>query len=191
MRFRYFKIKSLFLSKLFKNCESAHFGKIVELKGAENISIGNNSVFGDYLYLTAWKEYKYFNDSNEITIQRFTPTLSIGANCVFGSYNHISCINEITIGDNILTGKWVTIVDNSHGDTDIKSLKIPPKFRKLISKGGVKIGDNVWIGDKATILPNVTIGDGAVIAANSVVTCNVPAYCVIAGAPAKIIKHYN
>ena len=50
------------------------------------------------------------------------------------------------------------------------------------------IGDNVWIGDKATILPGVTIGEGAIIAANAVVTKNVPAFSVAAGNPAKIIK---
>ena len=52
----------------------------------------------------------------------------------------------------------------------------------------LKIGNNVWIGDKATILPDVTIGDGAVIAANSVVTKDVPAYNVVAGNPAKVVK---
>ena len=50
------------------------------------------------------------------------------------------------------------------------------------------IGDNVWIGDKATVLPGVTIGDGAVIAANAVVTKDVPAFTVVAGNPARIIK---
>lgn len=58
----------------------------------------------------------------------------------------------------------------------------------LFSKGDVTIGDNVWIGDKATVLPGVTIGDGAVIAANTVVTHDVPAYSVVGGNPARIIK---
>ena len=64
-------------------------------------------------------------------------------------------------------------------------------MRPVVSKGSVIIGNNVWIGDKATILPNVTIGDGAVIAANSVVTKDVPAYSVVAGNPAKVIKENN
>lgn len=85
----------------------------------------------------------------------------------------------------------MTITDNSHGNTDIDNLKLKPIDRKIFSKGPVIIGNNVWIGDKATILPNVTIGDGAVIAANAVVTKDVPAYCVAAGNPAKIIKKAN
>lgn len=55
-------------------------------------------------------------------------------------------------------------------------------------KGPVKIGDNVWIGDRATILSGVTIGEGAIIAANAVLTHDVPAYTVVGGVPAKVIK---
>ncbi|MBQ4055965.1 MAG: hypothetical protein IJD32_02545 [Bacteroidaceae bacterium] len=64
----------------------------------------------------------------------------------------------------------------------------PPRLRNVTSKGTIVIKDNVWIGDKATILPNVTIGEGAVIAANSVITKDVPPYSVAAGNPAIIIK---
>ena len=60
--------------------------------------------------------------------------------------------------------------------------------REIISKGPVKIGRNVWIGDKTTILGGVSIGDGAIVAANSVVTKDVPPFCVVAGVPARIIK---
>ena len=65
-----------------------------------------------------------------------------------------------------------------------------PLKRPIVSKGPVRIGDNVWIGDKATILPNVSIGNGAIIAANAVVTKDVPPYSVAAGNPAKIIKTF-
>ena len=52
----------------------------------------------------------------------------------------------------------------------------------------VKLGKNVWVGAHATILPGVTVGDNAVIAAGAVVTKDVPAYCVAAGVPARVIK---
>lgn len=60
----------------------------------------------------------------------------------------------------------------------------------LISRGEkyITIGDNVWIGSKVTICPNVHIGNGAIIAANSVVTHDVPAFSMVAGVPAKIVK---
>ena len=116
------------------------------------------------------------------------PEIIIGEHCKFGAYNHITSVNRIVIGNNVLTGKWVTITDNSHGDTDIDTLKVHPAERPLLSKGPVVIGNDVWIGDKATILPGVTIGDGTVVAANSVVTKDLPAYCVAVGNPAKIMK---
>ena len=82
----------------------------------------------------------------------------------------------------------MTITDNSHGDTSIDIRSYPPISRPLVSKGKVVIGENVWIGDKATILPGVSIGDGAVIGANAVVTKDVPPYSVVVGNPAKIIN---
>ena len=57
-----------------------------------------------------------------------------------------------------------------------------------MSKGEIIIGDNVWLGDRTVILSGVHIGDGAVIAANAVVTHDVPAYSVVGGVPAKKIR---
>jgi len=159
------------------------FGKISEIRGQEYISIGENSSFGDYLSINAWDSFQ-----TEDGLQEFNPSISIGDGCWLGQYAHITCINNIRIGNNVLTGRNVTITDNSHGDTDLQTLRIPPIKRRLVSKGPVLIGNDVWIGDKVTILPGVSIGDGAIIAANSVVTKDVPAYCVAAGNPARIIK---
>ena len=164
----------------FKSCPtSVRFGKIGYLHDMENISIGENCGFADFIFLTAWKEYQG---------EHFTPELTIGNNGSFGAFNHITCSNKVQIADNCLTGKWVTISDNNHGTTDFDTLHEAPIKRKLYTKGPVIIGNNVWIGDKATILGGVTIGDGAVIAANSVVTKDVPAYSVVGGNPARVIK---
>lgn len=164
------------MAEVGKGC---FFHSVAQLHNPKYIHIGNNNVFGRDLYLTAWGGYK-----NE-------PSLFIGNNCSFGAYNHITCANSIKIGDSLLTGKLVTITDNSHGETDKATLEMRPQKRPITSKGPVTIGNNVWIGDKATILPGVTIGDGAVIAANAVVTKDVPAYCVAGGNPAKIIKNLD
>lgn len=152
------------------------------IKGFEYIKIGEKTSFGKYAVITAWNKYKS---------QQCAPDVLIGKRCSFGDYVHITAMNRIEIGDDVLTGRWVTITDNSHGDTDYSTLQMTPVSRPLISKGPVLIGNKVWIGDKVTILPGVTIGDGAVIAANAVVTKGIPAYSVAVGNPAKVIKQHK
>ena len=151
----------------------------ITIIGEQFISIGDNSHIGNGCILTAWE---HTADGG-----KHSPNIIIGVNASIGEYNHVTSTNMVNIGDNLLTGRWVTITDNSHGLTDIDSLRLPPLMRPIVSKNPVIIGNNVWIGDKATILPGVTIGDGAIIAANAVVTKNVPAYSVVGGNPAKVI----
>ena len=166
----------------FKQTGDISIEKGLRLVGGKSIIIGNKTGFGKNGILQAWHSYKG---------DLFTPSLIIGDNCWIGDYFNISAINSITVGNGVLMGRWVTILDNAHGKTDYTSLKVPPCERRLYTKSDVKIDNNVWIGDKVTILPGVHIGEGAVIGANSVVTKDIPAYSVAAGIPAKVIKVYG
>ena len=65
-----------------------------------------------------------------------------------------------------------------------------PSLEDLPLKGDTVVGNDVWIGQNVTVMPGVHIGDGAIIAANSVVTKDVPPYSVVGGIPAKIL-HIN
>lgn len=147
--------------------------------GQDKIVVRNNVYIGSGTSLTA-----FCNDGdNERT------KITIGSGCMIGADCHITAINGITIGDGLLTGKSVLISDNSHGNpSDYRQLSLPPYSRTLHSKGTITIGNNVWIGEKAAILGGVTIGDGAVIGANAVVTHDVPPYSIAAGCPAVILK---
>lgn len=116
------------------------------------------------------------------------PDMQIGNNVSLGEYSHITCARRVVVGNGVLTGRYVLITDNAHGDSSMETLQIPPLVRSVCSKGEVVIGNNVWIGDKATILPGVHIGEGCIIGANSVVTKDIPAYCIVGGNPAKILK---
>lgn len=159
--------------------EGIYFQGQLDIHNPQYISIDDNTTFGKYCIISAWNKYANID---------LTPNISIGKRCQFGDWNHITAMNCIHIGNDVLTGRWVTITDNSHGECTFNDMKKPPITRPLYSKGSVNICDKVWIGDKATILPGVMIGEGAIVAANSVVTKNVPAYTVVAGNPAVIIK---
>ena len=167
------------LLHFLKSKTYVHFQSPVDLIGGENIIVGNNTYFGHHLVLNAWEWNQKIKKK---------PFISIGNGCSFQPYNHISCINRIEIGNGVLTGRWVTICDNNHGDTTLESMELPPLKRPMTSNGPIIIEDNVWIGDKVTVLGGVTIGRNAIIGSNSVVTKNIPPYCVAAGIPAKVIK---
>lgn len=145
-----------------------------QLRGLEYIQVGDGTVFEKDLQLTATVSSSQ------------TPCLSIGNHCLIRRGAHITVSNKITIGNHLLTGTNVLITDNSHGLTEPEHLRIPPIEREIVSKGAVTIGNNVWLGNNVCVLPGVEIGDGAVIGANSVVTCNIPAYSVAVGIPAKV-----
>lgn len=151
----------------------------IVLHNANKICIGENTIFHKGMYLTA-----YDNGFDRKNVQ-----IKIGNNCDFGEYNQITSFDSICIGDGLLTGKFVIISDNSHGNNhNTMEFDIPPSKRPLNTKGGVKIGNNVWIGDKATILSGISIGNGAIIGANSVVNRDVPAYAIAVGIPVRIIE---
>lgn len=174
------RLYSLWLSNSIKKIDiTSKIGCDCLLIGGEYITIGKNTSMGRHGILTCWDNY---------IGEKYYPSIEIGDNCSIGEYCHITSINSIVIGNNVLTGRWVTITDNGHGETTKEHLEMAPTHRPLFSKGKVVIDDNVWIGDKATILAGVHIGMGAVIAANSVVTKDVPSFSVVGGNPAKVLK---
>lgn len=168
-------IKSLF--RKFGN--SSLIGKYITLEGAKYIEIGNGTTISRYGVLTCWDSYQG---------EKFNPSIIIGDNTSIGEYCHITSTNQISIGNGVLTGRRITITDNSHGEVTAEDLAIRPSIRKMRSKGPVIIEDNVWIGDKVSIMAGVKIGKGSIIAANAVVTKDIPPYSVAAGIPAKVIK---
>lgn len=174
----YNKIYNIWVAHRFKQLDG-YIVKPSQLRGESYISIRQGSYVGKGSILTAWDRYEG---------QSFNPDITIGEYSHIGEYAHITAINKIVIGKNVLTGRYVYISDNDHGNTTCDQIYIPPIKRQLISKGPVIIEDNVWIGERVCILSGVHIGFGAIIAANSVVTKDVPPYSVVGGVPARVIK---
>ena len=110
--------------------------------------------------------------------------LIFGKNVFMNRYVKIACMERIEIGDDCLIADFVHIYDHDHKYDDLNR---PIKEQGYKTKP-IKIGNNVWIGAKATILKGVTIGDGAIIGANAVVTKDIPANAIVGGNPGRIIK---
>ena len=96
----------------------------------------------------------------------------------------IHAFDRIEIGDFSRITEMVTMRDHNH----YSELSDAPGEKKGFQKSPIVIGRNVWIGNKATIMPGVTIGDNSIIGANAVVTKSIPANSVAVGVPAKVIK---
>jgi len=149
------------------------------------IQFNGRAIFGTDLRLECIQSY-----ANEC----FNPSIQFGNNFSCENYVHIGVNNIIIIGDNVLMGSFILISDHSHGiyngENQINSApKIPPTAR-FLSKGSVVIGNNVWIGDSVKIIGNISIGDGCIIGAGSVVTKNIPANSIVVGVPCKVIKQW-
>lgn len=139
---------------------------------------------------------------NNVRINLAKHFLTIGTNCKIyprvnlGDGNEISIgnntiINEnvyiegVTIGNYVMIAPGVSIYASSHifDSTDIPMIK-----QGQTSKNPSIIGDDVWIGRNAVIMPGLTIGDGTIIAAGAIVTKSIEPYCIVGGVPAKLIR---
>lgn len=112
--------------------------------------------------------------------------LEIGSGCQVGHYSHICATSEIILEEEVLLADKVFISDHLHGYEDINR---PILKQALVQKNKVRIGKGSWIGENVCIL-GCSVGQQSVIGANSVVTKDIPAYCIAAGNPAKIIKRF-
>jgi acetyltransferase-like isoleucine patch superfamily enzyme len=114
--------------------------------------------------------------------------LIFGNNVYIGRYFFVTVIDRVEVGDGCVFSDYVYISDNSHG--------LNPQgggimAQALESKGPVKIGSHCFLGYRVAIMPGVTLGDWCVVGTNSVVTKSFPAYSMIAGSPAKLLKVYS
>jgi len=127
--------------------------------------------------LSFGKGHSYFKYESDIQVFK-NAKLEIGS-CATNIGLNIVCSEHIKIGDDVHIGRDVWIRDNNGGHTVI--------IKGYKDKAPVIIGDHVWICSNVSITKGVTIGDGAIISANSVVTTNIPAHCIASGNPAKVV----
>ena len=110
--------------------------------------------------------------------------LSVGAGLNINKHSRIVARERIEIGDHVVIGQFVSILDHDHNYTfDGQSLSLSG-----YTTAPVKIGNNVWLADKCTVLKGVTIGDNVIAGAHTLINKDVPPNSVIGGVPFKILK---
>ena len=171
----------------------------MEISRNQNVQISISAKIGSYrrLYLKKGSQLQIGDDSliqGDIVTEHADAHVTIGARVFIGGSKLISA-NRLIVGDDVLISWGCTIVDHdSHSiawskrSTDVLDWAKGIKNWQYVNKGTVHIHDKAWIGANVTILKNVSVGEGAVVGAGSAVTKDVPAWTIVAGNPAKIIR---
>jgi acetyltransferase-like isoleucine patch superfamily enzyme len=153
-----------------RNCTK---GKMVTVKGRLKIISKGKIIIGDGCRIWSHIGTTQISAGPRATIE-------IGENTFINTGTIITSRKNIKIGKNCQVGNQVIMMDDDFHDVNQRHSKS--------GKDNITIGDNVWIATRAIILKGVSIGDGAVVAAGSVVTKDVPAHTLVGGVPAKFIR---
>jgi acetyltransferase-like isoleucine patch superfamily enzyme len=111
-------------------------------------------------------------------------TLRIGDKTVLGRENTLNCYLDLDIGSQCIVADWVYMCDFDHRTADVH---LPIKDQGIV-KSPVRIGDDVWVGVKASVLRGAQVGRGSVLAAHTVVRGEVPPHSVVAGVPGRVVR---
>ena len=175
--------KGMLLGKgvTFFNISKIHYGKFLRLGNQVYVSaLSKNGIqFGDNVSIGAFSRVIVSTSLNEIGDK-----ISIGNNVGIGEFAYWGGAGSLEIGDECIIGQYLSCHPENHNyqDTTI-SIR-----HQGVTRKGIKIGRNCWIGSKVTILDGVEIGNGSIIAAGSVVTKSFPENSIIGGVPAKLLK---
>ena len=170
-------------------------GKGVNFFHVSNIRLGKWVKLDDHVYLSGLGKGKLTLGDNvgigaysrliiSTSFNNLGSHITIGNNVGLGEFAYLGGGGGLEIGDNCIIGQYLSCHPENHNYEDTTKL-----IREQgVSRQGIKIGKNCWIGSKVTILDGVTIGNNCVIAAGSVVTKSMPSNTVIGGLPAKVLK---
>lgn len=174
-------IRDRFLLELYrsrsKNCR-VDARAIIRVEQGCRLTLGNNVVIGAYSIIAV--------EGHRVSGGNAKARLEIGDGTYIGECNNIRAEYGISIGSKCLISQGVSIISSNHSTMLGVPIVDQPSRN---DRKGVIIGDDVWIGAGAVILPGVEIGQGAIVAANAVVVANVDANTIVAGIPAKFIKN--
>lgn len=187
-------LRKIFFRKLFKRVgRGVVFGKNMTIRHPKKITIGNNVIFDDNVVLDAkGKNNNGIEIKDNVVIGRNTMLSCKGGDIFVDEHSNIGANCYIISETKFNLGKYVFIAGNSYliagGNHTYKSRDIPIMFQPSVSKGGVTIEDDVWLGAGVIVLDGVKIKKGAIIGAGSLVNKDIDEYSIAVGSPAKVIK---
>lgn len=170
-------------------------GRRVRLRSKSRIDAGQYSAIGDYSFVdaaaimgvrlgTASKLGRFVTVTSTSHLSKRGMGFSLGDGSGIGDFAHIGCSGGVFIGRDVIIGPYCTFHSQEHVYTE---LDIPIREQGT-REAAIKIGDNVWVGARATFLAGVEVGSGSIVAAGSVVRSSFPANSIIGGVPAKLLK---
>lgn len=177
-------LRSLYIRlKYGLNTKDISIGKNFMVSNIECIKFGHHMGISDNVELCVSYNKDILNSKK---IER--PSLSFGDNVWIGRDCHFGCSFDIRVGNYVIFAPCCHVSDRNHG---YSNLEIPISLQPEFAKKPVIIDDETWIGFGAQIMAGVHIGKHCVIGAGSIVTKDIPDYCVVGGNPAKILKRYD
>jgi len=178
------KVKGVFFYKCRKRDAGVYIHHNAIIDGGKYIELHK----GCYLQRGAWLSVPVFEMNSKPQDRAY---LTIGQNTRIGPNCTISALSSIVIEENVVLGPNVVIVDHYH---NYKNINKPISDQGITSNGKILVQAGSWIGSNAVIYASkedLVVGKNSVVAANSVVRVSVPAYSIVSGNPAKIIKRFN
>jgi len=152
---------------------------MIKLGQNYSLEIGAGSMIGAYTLIDL--------SNDALAATPVASKLNIGQRTLINEFNNIRAAGgTVTIGDNCLISQFVTIVASNHSIARDRPMRDQPWDTR---RTGVQIGNDVWIGAQAVILPGVTIQTGSIIAAGAVVNSDIPEYAIAMGVPATVKRY--
>lgn len=191
--FGYF-LRKIFYPLIFKKIgRGVIFGPNITIRHPQKISIGDNSFIDENSVLDAKGE----NNEGIIIGKNVIVGRNTILSCKEGSiylddYSNISANCSLLSETKIKMGKYCFLAGQCYlvagGNHSFDRTDIPIMFQPSLTKGGIVIEEDVWLGASVTVLDGVTVGKGSVVGAGAVVTKSLPGYCVAVGIPARKIR---
>ena len=186
---------TMLIRGILRTRKTVFLGRGVRLRNVKNIKFGKACTIEERVHVDGYaKQTVSFgnrvkigaNTKISITshLENFGTGLNIGHDSAIGEYSYLGCSGGVIIGNDVIMGQYVSFHSQNHNYQD--------KTRKIREQGvkseGIEIGNNIWVGAKATFLDGCKVSDNSIVASGAVVTEKFSSGVVIGGVPARVIK---